>query len=48
MEQPQASLSGLNDAEAKEFHKVFMTSFSLFTGIAIVAHIMVWLWRPWL
>lgn len=48
MEQPQASLSGLNDSEAKEFHKVFMTSFALYTGIAVVAHVMVWMWRPWL
>lgn len=48
MEQPQASLSGLSESEAREFHKVFMTSFALFTGIAIVAHILVWMWRPWL
>ncbi len=42
------SLSGLSEDEAKEFHKVFMSSFALFTGIAIVAHILVWMWRPWL
>ncbi len=42
------SLSGLTEAEAKEFHKIFMGSFIVFTLIAIVAHILVWNWRPWL
>ena len=48
MEQPHTSLSGLTESEAKEFHKVFMGSFATFTAIAIVAHILVWMWRPWL
>ncbi len=42
------SLSGLTEAEAKEFHSIFMTSFVIFTVIAIIAHILVWMWRPWL
>jgi light-harvesting complex 1 beta chain len=42
------SLSGLTENEAKEFHKIFVTSFLLFTAIAVVAHILVWQWRPWL
>ena len=42
------TLSGLTEAEAREFHKIFMTSFVIFTLIAIVAHILVWNWRPWL
>ena len=42
------TLSGLTEAEAKEFHKIFMTSFVIFTLIAIAAHILVWMWRPWL
>ena len=44
----EGSLSGLTEQEAKEFHGIFMTSFIIFTVIAIVAHILVWLWRPWL
>ena len=40
--------SGLTDAEAREFHSIFITSFIAFTVIAIVAHILVWQWRPWL
>jgi light-harvesting complex 1 beta chain len=42
------SLSGLTEPEAKEFHKIFVMSFIIFTVIAIVAHILVWSWRPWI
>lgn len=42
------SLSGLSENEAQEFHKLFMTSFIIFTVIAIIAHFLVWQWRPWL
>ncbi len=45
---PAGSLSGISEAEAKEFHKIFVGSFIIFTVIAIVAHILVWNWRPWL
>ena len=47
MAEKNGSLSGLTEAEAKEFHGVFMTSFIIFTVIAIVAHILAWQWRPW-
>ena len=42
------SLSGLTEQEAKEFHSVFMGSFILFTLVAVGAHILVYMWRPWL
>jgi light-harvesting complex 1 beta chain len=42
------SLSGLTDSEAKEFHGIFVTSFIIFTVIAVVAHFLAWQWRPWL
>jgi light-harvesting complex 1 beta chain len=38
------SPSGLSDKQAKEFHKFFVT---VFTMIAVMAHILVWMWRPW-
>jgi light-harvesting complex 1 beta chain len=41
------SMSGLTDNEAKEFNRVFMTSFGLYVLVAIVAHILAWNWRPW-
>ena len=42
------SISGMTEPEAREFHSIFVTSFIIFTSIAIVAHILVYLWRPWL
>jgi light-harvesting complex 1 beta chain len=42
------SLSGLTEPEAREFHSIFITSFVVFTVIAIIAHFLVWQWRPWL
>ena len=44
----EGSLSGLSEAEAREFHSVFMTSFLVFLVIAVVAHVLAWMWRPWL
>ena len=41
------SMSGLTEAEAREFHGIFVTSFIAFTVIAIIAHFLVWQWRPW-
>ena len=42
------ALSGLTESEAREFHGIFVTSFLGFTAVAIVAHILAWMWRPWL
>ncbi len=47
-DQRSGSLSGLTESEAKEFHGIFVTSFIIFTVIAIIAHFLVWQWRPWL
>jgi light-harvesting complex 1 beta chain len=41
------SLSGLSSEEAKAFHGLYMLSFGLFSAIALVAHFLVWNWRPW-
>ena len=48
LEERRGSLSGLTEQEAKEFHGIFIASFIVFTVIAIVAHVLVWNWRPWL
>ena len=42
------STSGLTDGEAREFHSIFLMSFIGFTVVAIIAHFLVWQWRPWL
>jgi light-harvesting complex 1 beta chain len=47
-DKPDVSLSGLTEPEAREFHGIFVTSFIIFTVIAIIAHFLVWQWRPWL
>jgi light-harvesting complex 1 beta chain len=48
VDEKRVSLSGLTETEAKEFHSIFVTSFIIFTVIAIIAHFLVWQWRPWL
>ncbi|CAN5845622.1 light-harvesting antenna LH1, beta subunit [soil metagenome] len=48
MDKGGVSLSGLTPSEAKEFHGIFVSSFIAFTVIAIIAHILAWMWRPWL
>jgi light-harvesting complex 1 beta chain len=48
MPETGGSLTGLTEAEAKEFHRIFLGSFIGFTVIAIIAHVLVWNWRPWL
>lgn len=42
------SLSGMTDGEAREFHGLFVSGFIGFTVIAIIAHLLVWFWRPWI
>jgi light-harvesting complex 1 beta chain len=48
MSDSEGSLSGLSENEAKEFHSAFMQGFLYFTAVAVVAHILVWMWKPWL
>ncbi len=40
-------MANLSDHGAREFHRLFMMSFIGFTIIAIIAHFLVWQWRPW-
>ena len=47
IEPNRSVLSGLSEGEAKEFNRIFVISFIVFTGIAVVAHLLAWLWRPW-
>ncbi len=46
--QSGSSLSGLSEEEAQEFHAIFMKSFLIFVGVAVFAHLLAWIWRPWL
>lgn len=42
------NLSGLTDAQAKEVMRFVLMGFWAFTGIAVVAHVLTWMWRPWI
>jgi light-harvesting complex 1 beta chain len=41
------SLSGLTDDEAKAFHDQFKITFTFFAGVAALAHVLVFAWKPW-
>jgi light-harvesting complex 1 beta chain len=41
------SFTGLTDEQAQELHSVYMSGLTLFTAIAILAHIATYIWRPW-
>jgi light-harvesting complex 1 beta chain len=43
----KTSISGLSDEEAQEFHHYWMQGAVGFTAVAVLAHILVWAWRPW-
>jgi light-harvesting complex 1 beta chain len=47
MSNRSTSLSGLTDEEAQEFHKFYIQGLLAFTATAVVAHALVWAWRPW-
>lgn len=44
----RTSLSGLTEDEAKAFSSAFTMYFLGFLVIAIIAHFLVWQWRPWI
>jgi light-harvesting complex 1 beta chain len=44
----EKSLSGISEEEAQEFHGIFVQSMSGFVGVAVFAHVLAWMWRPWL
>jgi light-harvesting complex 1 beta chain len=48
MANDRSPYTGLTENEAKEFHSIFMTSFVIFVIVAIIAHILAWMWRPWI
>jgi light-harvesting complex 1 beta chain len=48
MAETKGSISGLSDDEAQEFHQYYIQGFVGFMAVAVVAHILVWFWRPWL
>ncbi|MGR3782559.1 MAG: light-harvesting antenna LH1, beta subunit [Albimonas sp.] len=47
-EDKDVSFTGLTDDQAQELHSVYMSGFWLFTAVAVIAHLLVLIWRPWL
>ncbi|MFN3892363.1 MAG: light-harvesting antenna LH1, beta subunit [Beijerinckiaceae bacterium] len=47
MENKRSTITGLNEEEAKEFHSLFVTSMIGYIVVAVIAHFLVWQWRPW-
>ena len=43
----ESPLNYLTDDEAKEVHKLFIVSMGFFVTIAVIAHVLMWAWRPW-
>ena len=41
------SFTGLTDDQAQELHAVYMSGLWLFSLIAVIAHLAVFIWRPW-
>ena len=41
------SFTGLTDEQAQELHDVYTKGFFLFTGVALVAHILTYFKLPW-
>lgn len=48
MAERTGSLSGLTEEEAQEMHKFYIQGMILFTVVAVIAHFLVWAWRPWI
>ncbi len=46
-ERTDLSFTGLTDEQAQELHSVYMSGLWLFSAVAIVAHLAVFIWRPW-
>ena len=40
-------MSNLSESEAREFHSAYIAGFMGFTIIAIAAHALLYMWKPW-
>ena len=47
MNEQGGSPSGLTSNEAKEFHSAFVMGWVGFVAIAVAAHVLIWMWKPW-
>jgi light-harvesting complex 1 beta chain len=47
MSEEKSVFSSVSDSDAKEINKWFVMGFMGFTAVAVIAHFLVWNWRPW-
>lgn len=47
MSDSSLSFTGLTDEQAQELHSVYLSGMNLFVLVAVVAHILVFIWNPW-
>ncbi|MEL6127163.1 MAG: light-harvesting antenna LH1, beta subunit [Pseudomonadota bacterium] len=47
MSDSNLSFTGLTDDQAQELHSVYMSGLQVFTAVAVVAHILTFIWKPW-
>jgi len=47
MAEQEVSFTGLTEDQAQELHEVYLKGFYLFAGVALVAHLLTFVWRPW-
>ncbi|WP_006787452.1 light-harvesting antenna LH1, beta subunit [Thiorhodospira sibirica] len=45
--QQTASVSGLTERQAKEFHAQFTKTYSVFVVLAALVHLLVYAYKPW-
>ena len=47
MSEQGGSPSGLTSNEAKEFHSAYVQGWVGFVAIAVTAHVLMFMWKPW-
>ena len=48
MASDKTSVSGLSAEEAQEFHRIFVKSAIAMSLLPFLAHISMWIYKPWL
>lgn len=43
----EAQKGGMNEEEAYEFHVWMLKGMTMWVATSVVAHFLVWSWRPW-
>jgi light-harvesting complex 1 beta chain len=47
MSNESGSGTGLTASQAQEFHSAMVMGTVAFVGVSLIAHTLIWFWRPW-